>query len=116
MDFIRGALILTGLLTVGFTIIGVLKDCRGTNENYRDPCVLEVGEEIEVVAFSNGSQKYIELTIQGCDQNVVLRIIGVPPQQKPGDVTKYKVVKVVSDYSYDVEVIKPEKDTSENNE
>ncbi len=56
---------------------------RGT-EDYYNPCTFEVGEEIEVTAFSRGSGKYIELTIQGCDQNVVLRIIGVPPQQKTG--------------------------------
>jgi hypothetical protein len=42
---------------------------------------------------------------------VVLRIIGIPPQRKVGDVLKFKVVKVNSELSYDVEEIKPEKDT-----
>ena len=115
MDFIRGALILTGLLTVGFTIIGVLKDYRGT-EDYYNPCTFEVGEEIETLAYERSANKYITLTIQGCELPVILKIIGVPPQRQLGDVLKFKIVKVHSALSYDVEVIKPEKDTSENNE
>ena len=112
MDFIKGLLIVIGIATVASVIIGTIKDCRGTNEIYYDPCMLEVGQEIEVMAYEKTANKYIELQTRGCDYTVILRIIGVPPQRQIGGVTKFKVIKVNNDYFYDVEAIKPEKDTA----
>ena len=60
MDFIRGALILTGLLTIGYAIIGTLKDCGGT-EDYYNPCTFEVGQEIETVAYERSANKYTDI-------------------------------------------------------
>ena len=113
MDFIKGLLIVIGIATVASAIIGTIKDCRGTNETHYDPCTFEVGQEIEVTTQTGRATKYVELTIQGCELPVILRIIGIPPQRKPGDAIKYRIVKVNSSLSYDVEVIKPEKDTTE---
>lgn len=70
-----------------------------------DPCTYEVGDVIETTAFSGGYTKYVDLTISGCDDNVILKIIGDPIFREPGDTIKYKVVKVNSAHSYDVRVI-----------
>ena len=114
MDFIRSVLIFTGLLTIGFGIIAEIKGCRGTNEiYYYNPCALEVGQEIETVAYEKSTSKHVTVKIEGCELMVVFRVIGIPPQRQVGDVLKFKVVKVNSELSYDVEVIKPEKDTTE---
>ena len=116
MNFIRNVLILTGLVSIGFGIIAEIKGCRQTNEYYENeiyynPCVLEVGQEIEAVAYERSASKNVTLKIEGCELMVVLRIIGIPPQRKVGEVLKFKVVKVNSELSYDVEMIKEEKDT-----
>ena len=70
-----------------------------------DPCTLEVGDELKGTAFEGGLIKYVEFTISGCDTPVILEIIGDPVFRRPGDVTKYRVVKVNSPHSYDVKVI-----------
>ena len=116
MNFIKGLLIVIGIATVASAIIGLIKDCRGTNETYDseiyyNPCVFEVGQEIETVAYQRSTSKNVTLKIEGCELMVVLRIIGIPPQRKVGDVLKFRVVKVNSELSYDVEVVKPEKAT-----
>ena len=70
-----------------------------------DPCTLEVGDELKGTVFEGGLIKYVEFTISGCDTPVILEIIGDPVFRRPGDVTKYRVVKVNSPHSYDVKVI-----------
>ena len=70
-----------------------------------DPCTFSVGDVIETTAFSGGNIKYVNLSTAGCDDNVILRIIGDPVFTRPGDLMKVKVVKVNSAHSYDVRVL-----------
>ena len=71
-----------------------------------DPCTLEVGDVLETTAFEGGYFGYFDLKLSGCDDSVILKIIGDPVLTRPGDIIKVKVVKVNSSHSYNVRVIK----------
>ena len=69
------------------------------------PCLYEVGDVIETTAMESALASAINLDIAGCDQNVILRIIGDPVLQYPGDVMSFEVIKVNSEHSYDVTLV-----------
>ena len=71
----------------------------------RDSCVYEVGDEIEVTAYEGGLVAFFNVNIEECESDVVLTIVGSPISVKPGDVIQLEVVKVKSEFSYNVVVI-----------
>ena len=88
-----------------FAIILTFAICGCDLDLDPDPCTFEVGDVIETTAFSGGNIKYVNLSTAGCDDNVILKIIGDPVFTRPGDLMKVKVVKVNSAHSYDVRVL-----------
>lgn len=71
----------------------------------RDPCVYEVGDEIEITAYEEALTSQFNTNIQGCELNVILTIVGSPIAVKAGDVITLEVIKVNSEFSYNVVVL-----------